>query len=235
MTALLAAEGVGQSFGRRRVLTNAALWATAGRITAVLGLNGSGKTTLLRVAAGWLRPDYGTVTYDGTSFARARLATLARLGVFFLPERGLLTPTISVRAHLEVVNRRFSGPGVDETATRLKLDRVLDQRMPTLSTGERRRAELALVLLRSPRCLLADEPFFQIEPVDQDFLAGELRRLATQGCAIVVTGQEASVLMDVADDIVWLTAGTTHGLGSPADAQRHDQFRREYLGETDAL
>jgi ABC-type lipopolysaccharide export system ATPase subunit len=46
----------------------------------------------------------------------------------------------------------------------------------------------------------------------------------------LITGHEVHDLMALADQIIWMTAGTTHGLGSPEDAMVHDQFRREYLG-----
>ena len=54
--------------------------------------------------------------------------------------------------------------------------------------------------------------------------------MARQGCAIVITGHEVRQLLNTADDIVWMAAGTTHGMGTPAEAVRHEQFRREYLG-----
>ncbi len=54
--------------------------------------------------------------------------------------------------------------------------------------------------------------------------------MAQQGCAIVITGHEVCQLLDTADDIVWMAAGTTHGMGTPEEAIQHEQFRREYLG-----
>jgi ABC-type lipopolysaccharide export system ATPase subunit len=69
------------------------------------------------------------------------------------------------------------------------LDR-LDQTPLELSGGERRRLEVALACARQPRCLLADEPFAGINPVDADVVADALRALATEGCAIIVTGHE---------------------------------------------
>ncbi len=61
---------------------------------------------------------------------------------------------------------------------------------------------------------------------------GERRRaeLAGQGSAVVVTGHDVTDLLAVADDVTWMVAGTTHQLGTPAEARRHDQFVREYLG-----
>ena len=54
--------------------------------------------------------------------------------------------------------------------------------------------------------------------------------LAGQGAGLLVTGHEADTLFDLADDVVWMTAGTTHHLGTPGEAMAHDQFRREYFG-----
>ena len=77
---------------------------------------------------------------------------------------------------------------------------------------------------------MADEPFLDLSPKDSGHCADVLRNMARDGAAILVTGHEVDVLLDLADDIVWMTAGTTHALGSPADARDHDQFKQEYLG-----
>ncbi|HEX8831356.1 MAG TPA: LPS export ABC transporter ATP-binding protein, partial [Longimicrobium sp.] len=98
------------------------------------------------------------------------------------------------------------------------------------SGGERRRAEIAAAWIRAPRCLLADEPFAGIDPADADVVAEAFREMARQGCAIVITGHEVRQLLDTADDIVWMAAGTTHGMGTPEKAVQHEQVRREYLG-----
>jgi ABC-type lipopolysaccharide export system ATPase subunit len=93
-----------------------------------------------------------------------------------------------------------------------------------------RRAEVAVAVARNPVCLLADEPFAGIAPTDQARIARVLRRLRDRGCALVVTGHEVPEMLDIADEVVWMTAGTTHGLGTPAQAAASNQFRREYLG-----
>jgi len=85
------------SFRRRQVLSSASIWATPGRLTALLGRNGTGKSTLIKIAAGWMRPNYGVVVYKEERFARPHLARLAQLGLFYLPERYLLCTTRTVR------------------------------------------------------------------------------------------------------------------------------------------
>lgn len=229
-TPLFAADSIGKSYGSRTVLKSASVWGTEGRITALFGRNGCGKSTLLKVGAGLLRMDYGVVHFAGRAYLRPRLPELAARGLFYLPDRDLLSQRLSVRVQLRAVEWRFGAgrsPGIVE---RLGLERLLDRPTLELSGGERRRAEIAAAWTRAPRCLLADEPFAGINPSDAEVLGRAFRELAREGCAVVITGHEVRQLLDIADDVVWMVAGTTHGVGTPDEAARHDQFRREYLG-----
>ena len=228
---LFAAEGVGRRFGARVVLKNASCWVHAGRITSIFGRNGSGKTTLLRCATGQTRFDHGVVHFEGTSYLRPSLATMARRGLMFVPAEGLLMRGRSALRQIEGFAWRFTTSlSAADAMTALRLDHLGDADVEDLSGGERRRASVAAVLARAPRCLLIDEPFAGVAPKDGDLIAGALRGLAAQGCGILLTGHDVDTVLAVSDDVVWMTAGTTHGLGTPADALAHDQFRREYLG-----
>lgn len=231
-TVVLQADSIAKSFGRRRVLTAATLLAIPRTVTVLLGRNGAGKSTLLKIAAGWLRPDDGVVIYKGGRYTRPRLVDLARRGLFFLPDRGLLDPTHSLRRQVAAVAARF--PAARERFAHalelLHLETLADRAVDSLSGGEWRRAEVAVALARGPDCLLADEPYLGIAPADADVLSAAFRTLAAEGCAVVITGHEVGILLDVADQVVWQTAGTTHHLGSPDTVEAHDQFRREYLG-----
>lgn len=226
--AILRAESIGRTFGERTVLKAATLYAFPGRITALVGRNGCGKSTLLKISAGVLAAHYGTVHFGGGMWTRPRLAQLARSGLFFIPEQGLLSRLWTLDQHLRIASTDASLR--DAAAAALDLTHVRHQFRGQLSGGERRRADFALVRLRAPRCLLADEPFLGIAPLDVARISRELRVLRDTGTSIVITGHEISALLDVADDIVWLTAGTTHAFRSVQTALESDQFRREYLG-----
>lgn len=224
------ADSITRTFGDRQVLKSASVWAWKGRITVLLGRNGCGKSTMLKIATGRLRGDQGATHYDGRVYLRPRLPVLARRGLFYLPSQDLLSTRLTVRQQIEAVEWRFRTGRAEDVVDRLGIRRVLDQVGAELSGGERRRAEVALALVRHPKCLLADEPFAGINPSDAEVVAEALQALATAGCALVITGHEVRQLMAVADEVVWMVAGTTHGLGSPAAATVHEQFRREYLG-----
>jgi lipopolysaccharide export system ATP-binding protein len=225
-----APDSIGKSFGAKTVLKAASVWAWAGKITVLFGRNGCGKSTLLRIGAGVLTADQGVVHYAGRAFLRPRLSVLAGLGLFYLPERNLYSTRLPIHKQLDELEWRYGDGRRAEVLDRLGITSVVERRVGEISGGERRRAEIAAALIRQPSCLLADEPFQGINPNDAELLARTLRDLARAGCAIVITGHEVPQLMEIADEIVWMVAGTTHALGAPDVAGRHEQFRREYLG-----
>jgi lipopolysaccharide export system ATP-binding protein len=225
------ADSIRRSFGGRVILNAATLWARAGEVTLMLGRNGCGKSTLFRIAAGLLRADQGVVLFGGQAYQRATLHELSARGLFYLPERGLLVRNLTIGDMLQLVTRRF-GTSRDAGAVidRMRLQPLLERRPDMLSGGEQRRCEVAIAMARRPTLLIADEPLMGQAPLDAALIAHALRDLARTGCAVVVSGHEVPELMAVADEVVWLAAGTTHGLGSPAQARAHWQFRQEYLG-----
>ena len=227
-------DSVGKRFVRRSVLHAASLRAPAGAVTFLVGRGGCGKTTLLRIATGFVPYDSGYVRYDGVTHLRPRLHRLARLGVLYIPDRDLLSNAFSVRAQLDLMWRQLGRPDggrpAGEVCEMVGLEALVERRPSALSEGERRRAEMALALVRNPRCLLADEPFRHLSPLDAAIVDRSLRLLARAGCAVVVTGHEVASLFEVADQVTWCTAGTTYALGAPFGARRNWRFCTEYLG-----
>jgi ABC-type multidrug transport system ATPase subunit len=230
MTALLRVESVAKSFDGRRILSSASLRAVPGELRVLFGRNGIGKSTLLKIAAGCVAPDGGTVHFGVHAYLHARLHILASAGLFYLPDKDLLSSAFTVRQQLTLFQRQYRGGDVAEAAARVGIGNRLDQRPDTLSGGERRRAELAAVLVRRPTCLLADEPYRGLAPHDADVLTLVLRGLAADGVAVLVTGHEVPTLLDAADHVTWCTSGTTYELGPPVVAVQHEAFQREYLG-----
>jgi ABC-type multidrug transport system ATPase subunit len=230
VTATLVADCVAKRFGDRRVLSSATLRAMAGEVSALVGRNGIGKSTLLRIACGRLSADSGAVHFAGRSYLDVRHDRLAARGLFYLPVRGLFSRGLPIGVQLEMVRRQFGRVPAGDELGWLRLADVLGRRPDQLSGGELRRAELAMVFMRDPVCLLADEPFLGVAPKDGELLAVAFRTLAARGCAIVITGHEVPSLFAVASRVTWCTDGTTYELGEPALARTDARFRREYLG-----
>ena len=229
MTPILAVESICKSFGKRVILSSAGVWAIPGKITVILGRNGCGKTTLMRIACGLLKPDYGVVVYRGERLTNPKLWQLARRGLFFLPERNLLHGGLTCGDHLDAVAYHHEVTGYGDVVEKLRVGDLLSRKPRQLSGGEVRRVELAVTLARQPLCLIADEPFLGIAPRDAELLQLVFRELAASGVAVILTGHEVRSLLELADDVIWLTAGTTHALGGPDQAKQHHQFGKEYL------
>jgi ABC-type multidrug transport system ATPase subunit len=219
-----------KSFGRRDVLKNASAWSVPGRVTLLLGRNGCGKSTLLRCATGQYRWEKGSVFIDGRQLV-PDLAFLSSLGVFYWPDADLLSRRRTIGWHLAALSAR-AGTAASPPAA---CEPFLDRRPGEISGGERRWCELALVEGARPRFLLADEPLLGVQPAGRGEFCAALRRLAAGGAAVLVTGHEVEDLLEAADDVIWMVAGTTHHLGTPAEARAHWQFRSEYLGMRAAL
>jgi ABC-type multidrug transport system ATPase subunit len=226
----LTADCVVKSYGARRVLSSATLRAVGGQVCALLGNNGSGKSTLMKIAAGWIAADSGAVRVGDTVLERPRLDDLAWRGVFYLPDHDILLPFMTLQAQMKLFERRFDQRGTDEAAEIARVSDLLDRYPREVSGGELRRAELALALVRKPQCLIADEPYRNIAPVDHDMLTEIFRRMAADGCAVVVSGHEVPSLLAACDQVTWCTDGTTYELGPPAAARKHEAFARGYLG-----
>jgi ABC-type multidrug transport system ATPase subunit len=222
---------VAKRFGAEHVLTSASIQARSGEIVALLGRNGAGKSTLLKICAGLMRSDHGHIRFRGEWVEHPRLHELARRGLAWLPsDRNLVSPSFPLGAQLEAIARQRGLRSLSQVIEALELDACLGQHPDTLSGGERRRASVAVTWLLEPVCLLADEPLRGIDPKDQERIMRTYLTMARDGCAIVITGHQADYLLHEADSIVWVTAGTTHHIGTPATARDHWQFRREFLG-----
>lgn len=85
-------------------------------------------------------------------------------------------------------------------------------------------------MFRRPRCALLDEPLRGVDPKDAEIIAAVLRRMAGDGCALVLTGHDVHTVLAAADQVVWLNEGCAELLGDSAQAEMHWRFRRGYLG-----
>jgi len=230
VSTLFRADSVGVSFRGKVVLRNASISGTPGQITALLGRNGSGKSTLFSAALGMLPMQFGSVRFGGETYLKPGLHRLARRGLFFIPDRGLLSRRRTLAWHLSALRRRFPDSFRFRLPESLGVEALMGKKIREMSGGELRRADLALAWSRGPSCLLADEPIAGLAPKDQEEIGLVLAAMAREGCAVILTGHDVSPLLELAHQVVWITSGTTHGLGTPGDAMTHDGFRREYLG-----
>jgi len=183
--------------------------------TAVLGLNGSGKTTLCLHLNGLLRPQAGTVWFDGApmDYSRAGLKNLrARVGLVFQnPETQLLSASVEEDVSFGPMNlglpRSVVRKRVDAALAAVGLTEAASKPVHNLSFGQKKRVCLAGVLAMQPEVIVLDEPFAGLDVPMQRELQGILERLGQQGLTMVICSHDPDFAYEWADQWHILAAG----------------------------
>ncbi|MGW4055335.1 ABC transporter ATP-binding protein [Streptomyces sp. NPDC004779] len=200
---LLRATGLSKAYGPTPALSGADFALRAGEVVAVMGPSGSGKSTLLHCLAGIVRPDAGTLTYDGrdlTALSDTARSALRRTDFGFVFQFGQLVPeltcaeNVALPLRLNGEKRKAAEARAVEWLARLEVDDTAGKRPGEISGGQGQRVAVARALVTAPRVIFADEPTGAL-----DSLNGErVMRLLTEasrdtGAAVVLVTHEARV------------------------------------------
>ncbi|MFF7893769.1 ABC transporter ATP-binding protein [Streptomyces sp. NPDC007907] len=222
---LLSATGLTKAHGRSPALRGASVELHAGEILAVTGPSGSGKSTLLHCLAGIVRPDAGSVTYDGRrleDLPEKRLSELRRteFGVVF--QFGQLIPELTVLDNaalpllLAGTGRAEARARAGEWLERFGVRGQEDLRPGELSGGQAQRAAMARALVTGPRVVFADEPTGALDSLAGEQLMTALVHTARDaGTAVLLITHDAQVAA-YADREVQLRDGAVAALGVKA-------------------
>lgn len=182
--------------GGRRVFDHLSFALGTGELLALTGRNGSGKTTLLRALSLLVRPDAGTVHWQGANVAddpetwRGRLAWLGHLDGL----KGDLTVRENLLGSERLRGRAVACDRLDLALVAFDLGAVAHRSARTLSAGQRRRTALARVMLTEAPLWLLDEPLNALDaPAQQAFRAVLQRHLAQGGLAIAATHADLGI------------------------------------------
>jgi branched-chain amino acid transport system ATP-binding protein len=235
---LLSVDGVTKAFGGIVANRDISFEVAPGELVGVIGPNGAGKSTLFDVITGFQRPSTGRVVLDGQDVTGMRPDQISRLGVARTFQK--LKPF----AGMTVVENVMVGAlqkTSDVTAARADALRTLDavglaERAETeargLSTGQRKRLELARALATGPRLLLLDEVTGGVDQATVPGLIRLVRQLHGTGLALIVIEHNMRVIMDISQRVVALALGQVIADGPPAEIMRDRRVIDAYLGET---
>jgi ABC-type uncharacterized transport system ATPase subunit len=182
-----------------------------GEIHALLGENGAGKSTLMKILYGVTKPDEGTLTWNGAPTRIDSPADARALGIGMVFQHFSLFETLTVRENIELA----LGDQVGDSAN-LPLDP--EQRVATLSTGEKQRVEIVRCLLLDIQLLILDEPTSVLTPQEVDRLFETLRLLSQEGCSILFISHKLHEVVSLCDKATILRHGQVTG---HSDQQRH--------------
>jgi ABC-2 type transport system ATP-binding protein len=174
-------EGLTKRYGRTLALDGIGFDVRDGELFALLGPNGAGKTTLLHILCTILRPDSGVAQIGGIDVIRQPLAARRLLGIVFqepsLDDRLTVLENLNLHGLVFGVPRKLRRQRIDEMLALVELTDWADKPARTLSSGMKRRLEIARALIHDSRILLLDEPTVGLDAQTRDRMWSYIRRL----------------------------------------------------------
>jgi len=216
---LLATEGLTKRFGQLTACDHIDLTVSRGEIHALLGENGAGKSTLVKMLYGALAPDAGTISWEGRPVAIGSPAEARRLGIGMVFQHFSLFEALNVRENIALAlpprRRRELGETIRRVSREYGLPLDPDAGIADLSVGERQRVEIVRCLLQEPRLIIMDEPTSVLTPQEADLLFVTLRRLSSEGVAILYITHRLSEVLTLAERATILRRGKLVATADP--------------------
>ena len=225
------------AYGKIEALKGVSLQARAGEVTCLLGPNGAGKSTLMLTLSGILKPQRGSVRFEGQELVGLSPAQIVARGMALVPENRLVFPALTVRENLlagAYQRRDLAGIRSDIEAQFERFPRLRErsaQLAGTLSGGEQQMLAVARALMSRPRLLLMDEPSVGLAPKVVAEIFTIVRQLHAEGVSIFLVEQNAHMALKVAQHFYLMEQGRVSFSGSPGELADDDVIQRAYLGQ----
>lgn len=234
------------SVGGLTIIDDVSLTVPRGEFLSIIGPNGAGKTSLINLISGVYRPDSGTVEVEGIDMTHSRAAARVRSGLARTFQASSLFPGLSVHENVRLAAQAsiggsmdlFRRPRTDDRAGRAA-DRALERvsladeaatPAGSLSHGDKRKVELAMVLAGDPDVLLLDEPTAGVAAEETEPLVALIRSVHDEGTTIVMVEHRMEFVVSVSDRIAVLHRGRILSVGTPDEVMADAEVRAAYLG-----
>jgi ABC-2 type transport system ATP-binding protein len=217
----LTVEHVDKSFGQLHVIKDLSMEVKEGSIFGFLGPNGAGKTTTMRMILDIIRPDSGSITWNGKD-----MREIPRHYLGYLPEERGLYPKVEVQEQLLFLARLN---GLTKTAALAQLDEWLERfdipqyrtmKVEELSKGNQQKIQFLATILHDPLILIMDEPFSGLDPVNANVLKEALLEMHRRGKTMIFSTHQLEQVEELCEDVVIIDQGQTIIRGSVRDVKR---------------
>lgn len=202
-------ESIYKKFGKQEVLKNVSFVLSEGQTVALMGPNGSGKTTLIKTMLGMVRPDKGSVLFDGSDAIKS---WAYRKDIGYMPQCANFPARIKVKELFDMMKDVRSGnssAGTDEELIEAyRLHEIYHKRFGTLSGGTKQKVSAALAFLFNPKMLILDEPTTGLDPVSSEILKEKIIKERQKEKLILVSSHILSDVEEVSSHVMYLCEGT---------------------------
>lgn len=234
---LLTVNQIHVHYGRVKVLDGISMGVAQGELVTLLGPNGAGKSTLVKTLSGLLRPQSGSIEFDGHRIDEMEADAITRLGLSHCPEGRSLFIDLIVADNLKLGAYIFKKDG---NKVKSRLERIYElfpilrerakQKAGTLSGGQQQMLAIGRALMAEPKLLILDEPSLGLAPLIIDKLFETVKTINEDGITILLVEQNAVKSLEIADRGYVLESGKVVLSGSRSDLYGHEDVRRAYLG-----
>lgn len=233
---ILALRDVSAHYGAALAVSGVSLQVRHGEVLSIVGANGAGKTTILRLMSGLMAPSKGAVAIDGVDVGKQDTSFFVRKGIAMSPEGRRIFPYMTVHDNLltGAFILRDQKKIEEQLAKVFEMFPILKERERNeggaLSGGQQQMLAIGRAFMSMPRVLLLDEPTLGLAPKVVDEVFAIIARLKSQSMTIVLVEQNATLALDLADQVCVMAHGSVQALGSPQEIRQGDVIRQAYLG-----
>ena len=203
MAELLRCDGITKKYGGQVALNNVSLSVEGGRIIGLLGPNGSGKTTLIKLINGLLTPTAGSIAICGSAPGVETKKVVA-----YLPDSNYLNSWMTV-GQLVNMFADFYEDFRRDTATEMlsRLGITTEARLKTLSKGNKEKVSLILVMSRSAKLYVLDEPIAGVDPAPRDYIISTIIGNYTPEASVIISTHLISDIEQILDEVIFINNG----------------------------
>jgi len=236
---ILAVENLSRSFGGIHANQDISFEVEQGEILGIIGPNGAGKSTLFDLITGFTRADSGKIVFDGQNIFGLSPDRISNLGI------GRTFQKLKPFADMTLLENVMIGAFVKEANIRAARDKALEiidfvdliekrhHFARELSTGQRKRLELARAMSIEPRLLMMDEVTGGVDQKTIPGLVELIKKLKASGVTIVTIEHNINIIMEISDHILALDQGQRIAFGKAKEIQTNQQVIDAYLGTVD--
>ena len=224
------------AYGKIKAVKGISFTVDQGEVVSLIGTNGAGKTTTLRTISGLLRPESGSITFEGRDITKVPAHQIVTLGLAHSPEGRRIFPQLSVEENLLLgaFTRKDKELGTDLDEV-YALFPILKERSKqpagTFSGGEQQMLAMGRAMMSRPKLLMLDEPSMGLSPLMMKRIMSTVTTLQERGTTILLVEQNAQAALRRATKGYVLEVGKIVLQGTGKELLVSDEVRKAYLGE----
>ena len=233
----LTLTNIEKAFSSRKILSDVSFSIESGEIVGLLGPNGAGKTTAFYIAAGLIFPSDGKVFINNQEVTNYPMHARAKLGLAYLPQEASIFSDLSVEKNLLGIAELIGGTSdqqfseVEKVVEEFDLKSILQLKGRMLSGGQRRKVEIARILICKPTIMLLDEPFAGIDPIAVEEIKELLREISKKNISILITDHNVRETLSLCNRAIILNEGCIIAQGNEKSLKGNAHVQQKYFGK----